>query len=145
MVRPCSSPRSAGSGKTTLLVDWFTNDRIVDGGWVTVDHRHNERGRIAGACAAALGFGSLAETGPDTMVIDQLFAAIEARGTPVVLVLDDVHANCVTRRNEAVGHLALYTPPLLTLVLTTAPIRRSASIACGSPDACNSSAPPTSR
>src|SRR5690349_10785780 len=45
----------AGSGKTTLLVDWFTNERTVDGGWVTLDRRHNERGRFASACAAALG------------------------------------------------------------------------------------------
>jgi LuxR family maltose regulon positive regulatory protein len=111
----------AGSGKTTLLVDWFTNERTADGGWVTLDRRHNERGRFASACAAALGFDTIAETatGPDTIVIDQLFAAIEARGVPTVLVLDDVHELRSRSANEAVGHLALYAPALLTLVLST--------------------------
>src|SRR5689334_9247770 len=72
----------AGSGKTTLLADWFMNERAVDGGWVTFDRHDNERGRLACACAAALGLDDLADATnePDMEVIDALFDAIDRHG-----------------------------------------------------------------
>ena len=31
----------AGSGKTTFLADWYTNDREIDGAWLTLDAHDN--------------------------------------------------------------------------------------------------------
>ena len=45
----------AGSGKTTFLADWYTNDREIDGAWLTLDARDNAPGRLAGLIAHALG------------------------------------------------------------------------------------------
>ena len=80
-------------GKTTLRVDWFTNERTIRRRVGDARPPAQRAGRVASASAAALGFDTLAQTttGPDTIVLDQLFGAIEERGVPAVLVLDDVH------------------------------------------------------
>ncbi len=77
----------AGSGKTTFLADWFTNDRLCDGAWLTLDARDNEPGRFAGLIAHALGLdavaGSNAAVGRgDALVLDRVFEKLHARSRP---------------------------------------------------------------
>src|SRR4051794_30842499 len=44
----------AGSGKTMFLADWFTNERDIEGGWLTLNACDNEPGRLGRLVARAL-------------------------------------------------------------------------------------------
>src|SRR5690349_7026368 len=109
----------AGSGKTMLLADWFTNDRTTDGAWVSVARRDDEPTRLASRCATALGFENVATVsyGSEADAFDRLFEALEARGRPAVLVIDDVHELRTRTAAQALHHLTMYAPPSLRIML----------------------------
>lgn len=114
----------AGSGKTMFLADWFTNDRLCDGAWLTVDARDNEPGRFARLIAHALGLDGVAgeqrrSRRGDALVIDRVFENLEGRGGAQVLVLDDVHELTERESLAALEHLLHNASPGLTVVVST--------------------------
>jgi LuxR family maltose regulon positive regulatory protein len=114
----------AGSGKTMLLADWFTNDRVTDGAWLSLDARDNEPNRFASLVGHALGAESAVQ-GPrrgrwrDTLGLDLAFEEFNHRNAPFVLVLDDVHELTSPASLHALEHLLLALPPTLSVVLLT--------------------------
>src|SRR5262249_17263957 len=86
----------AGSGKTTMVADWYSHERVVDGAWLSLEARDREPGRFPALVAHVLGLEGLG--GPqrrsrrgDALAIDRVLEAVEAAGTPRVLVIDDAH------------------------------------------------------
>jgi len=94
----------AGSGKTLLLADWVRGSERPDTAWVSLDPDDNEPRRLWSAVVTAL--LALPSAGPDsplhrvaavtalpggTDVVEYLADALDDLGSPVRLVLDDVH------------------------------------------------------
>src|SRR3954447_19790121 len=94
----------AGSGKTLLLADWVRASEHPDTAWVSLDPDDNEPRRLWSAVVTAL--LALPPAGPDspvhrvaavaalpggTDVVEYLADALDDLGSPVRLVLDDVH------------------------------------------------------
>jgi LuxR family maltose regulon positive regulatory protein len=114
----------AGAGKTMLLADWYTNDCTTTRAWLTLDARDNAPGRLSALLARCLGVedaldGLDSRKSSETLVLDRIFEALETRGEPTVLVLDDVHE--LTSRNaiRTLSHLVMRQPSTLAIVLAT--------------------------
>jgi LuxR family maltose regulon positive regulatory protein len=94
----------AGSGKTLLLADWVRDREQPETAWVRLDSDDNDPRRLWSAVVASLlavpsagrddrlrrlaGIAALPD-GPD--VVEELADGLDTLGTPVRLVLDDVH------------------------------------------------------
>ncbi len=109
-----------GAGKTTLVASWLGSVGRP-AGWISVDRRHNEPGRLARAVlteVVALGIASEPRgrwRRSDATLIDRAFDALGTE--PWVLVLDDVHE---LRSAEALGALRLLidrAPPTTSLIM----------------------------
>ena len=114
-----------GAGKTTLLTDWITNNcDAANRAWLTLDARDNAPGRLGTLLAHALGVDAASDdlSGrhcSDTVVIDRIFEALDARAERTVLVLDDVHEITSRPALAALSHLVLSLPPTLSVFLAT--------------------------
>jgi LuxR family maltose regulon positive regulatory protein len=114
-----------GAGKTTLLTDWITNYcDAANRAWLTLDARDNAPGRLGTLLAYALGVDAASDdlSGrhcSDTVVIDRIFEALDARAERTVLVLDDVHEITSRPALAALSHLVLSLPPTLSVFLAT--------------------------
>jgi LuxR family maltose regulon positive regulatory protein len=114
----------AGSGKTTFLADWYTNDREIEGAWLSLDARDNAPGRLVGLIAHALGL-EIALDAPrrtrrgDALVVDRIMEELDATGTPRVLVLDDVHELTAPDALRTLDHLVHHASHSLAIVLST--------------------------
>jgi LuxR family maltose regulon positive regulatory protein len=111
----------AGWGKTSLLADWFSHDRQGARAWLSLDARDGAPGRFGGLVARALcpGASSVDVGEPDSVAIDRAFEALVERGEETLLVLDDVHELTARRALDALGHLILQRPSLLTIAIAT--------------------------
>jgi LuxR family maltose regulon positive regulatory protein len=126
----------AGSGKTTMLADWYSHDRVVDGAWLALEARDNEPGRFPALIAHVLGLEGLG--GPqrrsrrsDALAIDRVLEALDAAGTPRVLVIDDVHELTAPDALQALDQLVHRASSQLSVVIATRadpplPLRRLA-------------------
>ncbi len=114
----------AGSGKTTFLADWYTNDREIDGAWLTLDARDNAPGRLVGLIAHALGLEAALDAPRrtrrgDALVVDRIMEELDATGAPRVLVLDDVHEITAPDALRTLEHLVHNASQALAIVLST--------------------------
>ena len=117
-----------GFGKTTLLADWAAR-RQLQGPvcWVGLDEHDNSRARIWRAVAAAVAervpaHGEARESSGARASVDAanvLINRIAELDTPVVLILDDVHALGERSTLSDIAHLIKHAPPQLRLVLAT--------------------------
>ena len=117
----------AGYGKTTLLTDWAAKEpREV--AWLTVEPGDDDGVALAGAVASALErsgplpddvFGALrgGEGALVPLALPRIGRALEARGGPFVLVLDDVHHVTSARATDVLQALIRHTPPGSQVVL----------------------------
>ena len=110
----------AGYGKTTLLSQWAERDGQAFA-WVSVDDADNDPKVLLTYVAEALDavqpvggrvFDALASPASSVpgMVVPRLGAALAAMTTPVVLVLDDVHALHNSECRAALSVLAEHVP-----------------------------------
>ena len=117
----------AGYGKTTLLSQWAERDEQAFA-WVSVDEADNDPKVLLTYVAEALDavqpvggrvFDALASPASSVpgSVVPRLGAALAAMTTPVVLVLDDVHALHNSGCRAALSVLAEHVPPGSRLVL----------------------------
>ena len=117
----------AGYGKTTLLSQWAERDGQAFA-WVSVDEADNDPKVLLTYVAEALDavqpvggrvFDALASPASSVpgMVVPRLGAALAAMTTPVVLVLDDVHALHNAECRAALSVLAEHVPPGSRLAL----------------------------
>jgi LuxR family maltose regulon positive regulatory protein len=111
-----------GAGKTTLLTSWLGAAPATRAAWLTLDRRDNDARRLAALVTAALErAGALAGVrlpryeGDD--LLDAVFEHLVRRGTPCVLVLDDLHELSVRPALRTLAHLVEQAPPTLDLVL----------------------------
>lgn len=111
--RPALVLAPAGCGKTTLLAQWVLT-RPGALAW----YRAEAADRAVAACLArALDVSGVPAPG-EAPRIEDLVEAIEAAGTPVTLVLDDVHELRDAAAVADVERLLLLAPPNLTLALS---------------------------
>ena len=111
----------AGWGKTSLLADWFLNDRHGPSAWLTLDLRDNEPGRLGDLIARALCENAGASVVPeaDSVAIDRAFEFLVARGEQTLLVLDEVQELTTRHALDALGHLLLRMPQVLSIAIAT--------------------------
>jgi len=113
----------AGSGKTMFLADWFSNDRTIDGAWLTLDARDNEPGRLAGLIAHAFELDGVGQERRsrrgDSMAVDRVLEALDVSGRPRVLVLDDVHELTSPEALRTLDQLLHKASPQLSIVIST--------------------------
>jgi LuxR family maltose regulon positive regulatory protein len=111
----------AGWGKTSLLADWFLNDRHGVSAWLTLDARDNEPGRLGELIARALCENGGASVMPeaDSVAIDRAFEFLVTRGEETVLVLDEVQELTARHALDALGHLLLRMPQVLSIAIAT--------------------------
>ncbi|WP_216216601.1 LuxR C-terminal-related transcriptional regulator [Amycolatopsis aidingensis] len=122
---------AAGTGKTVLLADWARRCRQRQDGpavaWVSIEAEDNDIRSLSAAVTGALleaggrepdrGCPGPARSGSEFLAA--VMACCEALGTPLVLVLDDVHELRSPAALRGIDLLLRYLPHLVHLVLTT--------------------------
>jgi LuxR family maltose regulon positive regulatory protein len=117
----------AGYGKTTLIAQWAAKD-VRPFAWVSLDDADNDPVVLLTYIASALDavepidrrvFRGVAAGGAAlwSTAVPRLGSAIASMSTPIVIVLDDIHALTDARSLDAVDALALHVPRGSLLVL----------------------------
>jgi LuxR family maltose regulon positive regulatory protein len=131
----------AGYGKTTLLSQWAERGHNQSFAWVSVDEPDNDPKVLLTYVAEALSavepidarvFDALTSSGSSVpgSVVPRLCSAFSSMTTPVVLVLDDVHALHSRECRDALSVLADHVPDGSRLVFAgrAAPPLRTARL-----------------
>ena len=121
----------AGAGKTTLLASWSSSRQLPGPvAWLSLDAGDNDAARFWAYALAALcqsgavpgdsplrGLARQPGSDPESMAL--LVRGLAELPTPVVLVLDDLHAITEATVLEGLEFLLRHAPPQLRLVLAT--------------------------
>jgi LuxR family transcriptional regulator, maltose regulon positive regulatory protein len=119
----------AGYSKTTCLAEWASEDRRPFT-WISLDRRHNDPALLISSIVAALeeiepvnpevlaslGTPSPAITG---VVLPRLGEALQQRGEPFVLVIDDLHVVDSAQALEVLETVLEYLPDGAQLAIAT--------------------------
>ena len=107
-----------GSGKTTLL-SWVAARAGVPTAWYRADAEDTDERALVRHVAHAL--ATTAEEPPDPVgaveTVDELVAALQLRGGPVLVVLDDVHELAGQRAERALERLVRLRPRAVRLLI----------------------------
>ncbi|MBZ2195852.1 LuxR C-terminal-related transcriptional regulator [Occultella gossypii] len=121
----------AGYGKSTLLTMWCSRtDATV--AWLTIDEFDNDPRRLfrglvnalrtavrrSGRSDGARLLALVPRYRVDPEQYDALLTALEELRTPIVLIIDDLHAVDDVASREVVGRLMRFAPPNLRLILS---------------------------
>ncbi len=122
----------AGFGKTTLLCEWLKEKKLA-AAWVALDDGDNDHGRFIAYVMAALralnmgldehiqAISQAAAQGvplesPMTILLND-FAALPARDTPIILILDDYHVIQNPAVHNSMAFALEYIPDNLHIVI----------------------------
>lgn len=113
LARLCMVVAPAGAGKTTLLAHWARRT-VGDVAWYRADAAHNTEEAVIANVGAAL---AMLSPGPAPHDLQTMVAAVERRGSPLVLVVDDWHLVEHTRAGHFLQRLLLSAPLHLRLLV----------------------------